>query len=191
MVNNFSFKLLIFNLFIFSGLFFGCKSDYEKMLAAEKSKGVRHDEIWLGIHFGMQGKTFYDTCRTMNKSGILSHGTELPTTTRMDVSEHFSNRVYMNFFPEFDKEKGIVEVFAIFVYNDLIPWKNEKSQEILLAEAKNYLEKVLPGNSFLEIDHPGKGKIWVKVDGNRQVLLFKFEEQKVKAVITDLSFEKK
>jgi hypothetical protein len=160
------------------------------MLAQEQAKGIKNNVFLENIAFGMPQKAFMDTCWAMNKRGILSHGTELPTTTRLDVSAEFSSRTYMNFFPEF-KDGVISEFYAIFVYNDWAPWNKELSQEKLLGESKAYLMKKFGGNAFVEL----KGsdidkKIWAKVDGNRQILVFPFKEQKVKALITDLTRKK-
>ena len=182
-------KKLIFCLLAAASALLGCRSDYEKMLAEERASGQRHDEMWLDFRLGMPQKDFYDTCWQLNARGILSHGTEPPITTRMDVSQHFSAPVFLNFFPQFEDGK-VSEMMAVFVYKDWAPWLTDRTQEKLLAESARCLEKLLPGNAFLEITHPEKGKVLVKVDGNRKVLLFPFEEQKAKAIITDLNRKK-
>lgn len=182
-------KQLIFSLLAAMLALGACRSDYEKMLAEERASGAKHDELWLGFRFGTPQKIFFDTCWQLNGRGVLSHGTELPITTRMDVSQHFSAPVFMNFYPTFE-DGQIAEMMAIFVYKDWSPWMNELNQEKLLAESARYLEKLLPGNAFIQIKHPEKGKVLVKVDGNRQVLLFPFQEQKAKALITDLNRKK-
>lgn len=182
-------KRLIFSLLAIALALTACRSDYEKMVADERASGEQHDELWLNFRLNMGQKAFFDTCWQLNTKGILMHGTELPITTRMDVSEHFSAPVFMNFYPEFEQGQ-ISEMMAIFVYKDWSPWMTELTQEKLLTESARYLEKTLPGNPFLEIHHPEKGKVLVKVDGNRQVLLFPFQEQKAKALITDLNRKK-
>jgi hypothetical protein len=171
--------------------FVSCRSDYEKMLAQEQVKGIKNDVFLESIAFGMPQKAFMDTCWAMNRRGILSHGTELPTTTRLDVSADFSSKTYMNFFPEF-KDGVISEFFAIFVYNDWAPWNKELTQEKLLSETKAYWMKKFGGNAFVEVksSNAEEKKIWAKVDGNRQILVFPFKEQKVKSLITDLTRKK-
>jgi hypothetical protein len=180
-----------FNLFLFFLSFASCRSDYEKMLAQEKAKGIRNDVFYQDFKFGMPQQEFMDTCWALNKRGILSHGTELPTTTRLDVSADFSEKVFMNFFPEY--QDGVIsEFFAIFVYQDWSPWTKNLTQDKLLEETKAYFLKKFPGNNFVELKgkEASGNKIWVKIDGNRQILVFPFKEQKVKALFTDLTRKK-
>ncbi len=183
-------KSLIFKLLVVVFALSACRSDYEKLVAKETASGTRHDSLWLNMYLGQPQKMWFDSCRALNLRGILDHGTELPMTTRWDVSADFPQPVYLNFYPSFDDNK-VTGMRCIFLYQNWTPLVNKFSQDSLLVETRRYLEKRLPGNAFLDMSRPDKGKVWVKVDGNRQVILTPFEECKVLALIADLSFGKK
>ncbi|RMD98128.1 MAG: hypothetical protein D6816_16630, partial [Bacteroidetes bacterium] len=60
----------------------------------------------------------------------------------------------------------------------------------LVLKVKDLMEKWY-GPGFIEMKHPEKGTRYVKVDGNRRIILWAVDEQYVKALYSDLTRIKK
>src|SRR5260221_12796383 len=55
----------------------GCfKSEYTRLVERELASNTRHDSLFLGMHFGMTKKEFFDHCWALNREHILTMGTK-------------------------------------------------------------------------------------------------------------------
>ena len=165
----------------------GCtgKSPYKNMLDRELASGVRNDSLFLDIGFGMGKKDFYAHCWDMNKQGLVKQGpNNLSVEYRMDSST--SLPVFMRFYPQFEENK-IIRMPVEFSYVTFTPTDPSTSAETLLEEVKQLMEQWY-GEGFLYMeDEEGRRKLWIKVDGNRQIRIFKKDVATVAVDITDMS----
>ena len=165
----------------------GCtgKSPYKNMLDRELASGVRNDSLFLDIGFGMGKKDFYAHCWDMNKQGLVKQGpNNLSVEYRMDSST--SLPVFMRFYPQFEENK-IIRMPVEFSYVTFTPTDPSTSAETLLEEVKQLMEQWY-GEGFLYMeDEEGMRKLWIKVDGNRQIRIFKKDVATVAVDITDMS----
>ena len=164
----------------------GLQSEYTRLVNAELASGVRNDSLFLGIHFGMSTKEFYTHCWELNEQKLIRQGNR-NMTVEYQV-EDLKHSASMNFYPEFHQDK-IHEMPVSFMYHAWAPWNQEMSSDSLEIDVMNLLMAWHGGNSFIKVDHPEKGTVYVKVDGNRRILIQK-EEVEVKARYTDLTVEK-
>ena len=160
------------------------KSEYTKMVDRELAKGVQVDSLFLGIKFGMTSKDFYSHCWELNKQHIIKDG--FGNTSVLYKLNELKSPVAMLFYPTFQDNK-IVEMPVIFFYEAWAPWNEQFSADNLQLDLVKLFEKWY-GPGFLEEPHPSvKGdKVFIKVDGNRRIMIFKAGEQNVKALFTDL-----
>ena len=135
----------------------------------------------------MRADTFFNLCRRLNNDGIIRDGIDV---TAMTVSyqlnkKEFKSPAAMNFFPKF-KDTTMLEMGISFTYDGWAPWNEEMKASKLLPEVKTLLEKWY-GGGFFSIGKKQGEKVWVKIDGNRRILLFVADDHRVRTLIADLS----
>ncbi len=168
-------------------LFSACKSDYERMVEEGLASGVRNDTLFLGIYLGMTKKDFFAHCWELNKQKLIKQGNS-NTSVEYEMKE-LKSPALMNFYPTFHEDK-IHEMPAMFNYIAWAPWNKDLWSDSLIVDVRNMMEKWYGGNDFVKMEHPEKGFRFVKVDGNRRIILWKEDDQFVKALYTDLTKEK-
>ena len=79
-----------------------------------------------------------------------------------------------------------------FQYDGWAPWNKHLFSDSLLQDVLQLYKKwYSKGNSFIEMKEPGKSTIYVKVDGNRRIVIGKKDDMVVKANYTNLITEQK
>ena len=77
-----------------------------------------------------------------------------------------------------------------FNYYSWIAWREEYNSDNLINEIKDTLQLWYPGNNFIEIDLKLDSKnnlAYDKVDGNRQITMYKIDGRDVAVIIEDVS----
>lgn len=165
------------------------KEQYSDLLRSERAKNIRVDSIFFGYYFGMPRKEFYEHSWALNKEGKVMDGTNnlfIQYSLRDGELKHPGS---MNFFPDFYEEK-ILKMRVEFAYDAWAPWNKQYYADSLLPDVLHFFKDWYPeGNSFITITDTAKGTIHVKVDGNRRIVIGKYDERLVKAEITDLTVE--
>lgn len=177
------------NLLAISILLFSCKSEYEKLEEKELASGKEVKELFLGLELGMEKRAFFDTCWKLNKKGILSDGpSELSVEYKAEMPS--GNPAMMRFYPKFEQDK-IYMMPVEFTYESWAPWNEELKAEKLREDVVKLFEEWY-GPGFIEITSDDKSQIvFVKMDGNRRIRIFKKHISIVRAEISDLPVEKK
>ncbi|MBS1507110.1 MAG: hypothetical protein JSS79_10730 [Bacteroidetes bacterium] len=166
------------------------KSEYTRMAEAELAKGIRNDSLFLGIHFGMKKEEFFQRCAALNKRKLTTMGRNANVLYKL---ENETGTIDMNFYPKFSDDQ-IYEMNVLFNYENWDPWARNLQPDSLQFRVKRIFEKWY-GPGFIKVENPSQTKIkndfrtnfaFVKIDGNRQVIIFCDGEMDVKAVITDL-----
>lgn len=176
---------------IFCLIFLACKDKYTRLVERELATGQRHDTLFLGLKLAMPQKEFIDTCWQLNRRGLIKHGTEALTVCH-EMGSEFSHPATMNLYPDFTKKGLIRQVPVIFKYNDWQPWRKELAIDSLQNDVIRYFERTYGGNRFERFEVKKlDGEVWIKIDGNREILLAKHRDmEKMKAIICDLSVPK-
>lgn len=164
--------------------------EYNKLVKKELAKGTRSDSLFLGIKFGMTSKEFYGFCWEMNKKGILTDGAN-NTMVLYKMDSALKYPASMNFYPDFHDNR-ISHMRVTFQYNAWAPWNKAQFADSLLPDVLRLYRQWYPGgNPFFEMKDKLKGTIYIKVDGNRRILLGKQDDMIVRVDYTDLLIEKK
>jgi hypothetical protein len=165
------------NILTLSLLLFSCQSEYEKLEKRELASGKQVNELFLGLKLGMDQKTFFETCWELNKQGKLTNG---PSELSVEYS----------FYPKFEQDK-IYMMPIEFTYEAWAPWNEDLSAEKLREDVVKLFEEWY-GPGFIEVTNEDKSQIvFVKMDGNRRIRIFKKHISTVRAEISDLPTEKK
>ena len=164
---------------------------YNSLVKSELASNKRVDSIFFDIKFGMTGKDFFAYCWEMNRKGLFTDGqSNTAVLYRLNHNE-LKYPASMNFYPEMDKNQ-INKMMVTFQYEGWAPWnKHLFSDSLLLDVLQLYKKWYSNGNSFIEIKEPGKSTIYVKVDGNRRIVIRKKDDMVVKADYTNLFTEQK
>lgn len=183
--------------FVLSATFFtACRRDksvkqYNQLVESELSSTRRADSIFFGIYLGMTNKEFFIHCWDLNKKGLFTDGNNNTTVLYRLKNNELKFPASMNFYPEFNAGK-INRMLVTFAYDSWAPWNKETFSEKLLLDVLNLYKKWYPqGNPFIEmVDKEKMQKIYVKVDGNRRIIIGSFDDRVVKADYTDLLVER-
>ncbi len=161
------------------------KAKYERMLTAELASGERYDSLFLGISLGMTDSAFYAHCYNLNQQELVYQGMQgLSVFYKMKELNYPAS---MNFYPKFIDRK-IYKMPVTFDYDAWAPWNRELFSDSLQQDVLE-LMKLWYGDGFLEVKHPKKGSAYVKIDGNRQISVYRKDDRTVEVMITDLIVE--
>ena len=161
------------------------KSEYDKLVERELASNVKQDSLFFGISFEMNRKDFYAHCWELNKSGFFTNGVgNMSIQKKLDSALKFP--ATMNFYPRFENDK-IFQMPVDFQYLDWALWNPDMSNDVLLADVKDMLEEWYGGQPFIKVvNKDGTKSVWVKVDGNRRIRIFKESVSTIRAEFTDL-----
>ncbi len=164
-------------------------SEYEKLIKTEMSKDVRHDSILLGFNFGVPRPDFFIVCKELNakkliiqseKSGFVEY--IFPKTRKNDET------LRALLWGIFNKEKIMTGLKFEFTHAAWAPWNEASKPENLIPVIKTKLIEWFPGNDFINVTTKKSHKnIWVKVDGNRRIIILEPDNvSSIKVNIDDL-----
>jgi hypothetical protein len=160
-----------------------CRRDYPTVVARELASGVRHDDLFFGMYFGMARDSFYRHCWQLNRQGLVTNGPR--NTTVLYLLDDCELPIEMNFYPAFAGGK-IFRMDVTFNYQSWAPWNRQLFSDKLLPEALAALQTWYPGR--FEKYKTAEGRpYWASVSGNRAIHVTLADERDVRAEIRDLT----
>lgn len=159
------------------------KTEYQREVEKELSKGVRNDSLFLGYYFGMTRREFYDHSWKLNKEQVIRNGTGAEILQNIDGLKADADRI---FYPEFKDEK-IVEMPVTYSYHGWSPWNRHLWADSLKYDLKDYLEDKYK-ISFKEIENPTSGEIiFYQISANKEIRITEVDQLKVLVRYIDLT----
>ena len=187
----------IIKLFLFFSIgivFIACESEYSKTVKKELQTNVIHEDLILGLKVGQTQKEFYDHCWQLNKQQLISQGSGnqfAKQTMLLDSTAQNPEKIEMLFYGIFDEAKMMHGMHMIFSYVQWAPWNKQfQSPALINALQQKYL-KEYPGNPFIEVAIKDDVKAYVKVDGNREILIYPNGNKDVTVKMQDLRYKLK
>jgi len=187
--NKYNFLIVIFLLIQVS-----CnRSDYSKLVNNEMDKNVVNDSLIFGMKFGQTRELFYDQCWKLNNEKIITHGSsnqfvqyKLPTKE----TDTTKSSITLNFYGIFNNDKIMTGMDMKFHYDGWSLWNKSLQADKLVPVVKDTLKSWFPGNDFISVKlKKGEKNVWVKVDGNRRILIEPLTDlREVNARIDDLRY---
>lgn len=179
---------------VFSGLwavivFISCESQYTRLVKSELARNITVDSLIFEIRFGDTKKEFYDRCWQLNKKGLITNGPKNSMAQYMiydSVTHDKPTKVRFLFYGDFDLNGVIRGMDCEFSYPGWSPWNNEYWSDSLLNKVIPIVEGWYGGNQFIQVTLEEGQNLWVKVDGNRRIVLKKLDEQYVSMKIHNL-----
>jgi len=162
------------------------------MVKRELATGKEYNEMMFGMNVGLPKKEFYGKCWQLNKEKLVSQGPSNQYVRHLldSVSPIYnpSSRIEMLFFGLFDEEDLMRGMRFRFSYTAWAPWNKALQPEKLQEEVKEMMKTLYPGNDFFNLDEKVNDQpIAVKIDGNRLITVYVFDNRFVQAYIEDLN----
>ena len=175
--------------------FLACEieSEYSKLLKKELKSGKSFNDLVLGLKIGQTKDDFYEICADLNKKKLITSGARnLYPEYILYPKDSVENgkKIRMSFMGIFDNNRIMKGMDIRFNYYSWIAWREEYNSDNLINEIKDTLQLWYPGNNFIEIDLKLDSKnnlAYVKVDGNRQITMYKIDGRDVAVIIEDVS----
>jgi len=163
-----------------------CQSKYDRTVKKEMASGKRIDSLQFNLYFGDSKKDFFAKCWELNKKGLIKQG---PKNQYVAYELKGTSETAMThlFYGIFNEEKQMVGLDMEFTYDGWSPWTEKLQSDKLLFVAMDTLKKWYPGNDFFLLENSQlKTPTYVKIDGNRQIIIHAQGDKDVKATLEDL-----
>lgn len=170
-----------------------CKSDYTKYVEQELAKGGREDSLILGMHIGEKNTDFFDKCLQLNLAGKVTNGSGKRALYKdeMDSTQDLTYQKVLKFYGTFDEKNTMIGMEMEYLYLNWAPWTKYLYADSLVLKLIPELEQRYGGNKFMEFQIKGDSiKSYVKIDKNRQILMYKLNDREVKIKMSDLTTQK-
>lgn len=167
----------------------GCsrQSEYERLVKRELAKGISHNDLFLGYELGMPRDSFYSHSWELNRQGLVMQGPR-NRTVQYEVDDDLPHSAKMFFYPDFHEDK-IFQMRVRYLYDGWAPWNRNLSSDSLQMHVINLFRESY-GDGFVEFERThesfGENVHYVKVDGNRQIVVSRQSDSEVIVVFTDL-----
>ena len=176
-------RIFKFLMIILIGFACSTKSQYQKMVESELAKGERFDSLFYDFYFGMPSDSFYAFCWDMNKKGEFMEGSSNQTVKTEVLGLPY--RANFEFYPLF-KEDKIQSMICTFNYPAWAPWNTYLNSENLIEDLKVMLQ-IWYGGKFFETQKIGLGKTYTMIQGNRRIVLYYEQDNRVEVLYSDLT----
>lgn len=180
-------------LFVLALSLISCKSEYQQYVDRELASGQEQDSLIFNMHIGQTKKDFFAICWDLNKQKKISQGTGNATARYLEDQNDLPEGVSakdMLFYGIFDDKDIMQGMDMTYSYVAWAPWNPEMQSDSLLLHLRDQYLKDYPGNDFIEVniktlDYPAL----VKIDGNRQILMYPKNKKDVVVKIEDLHYK--
>ena len=186
-----------FNIIILSAivLLASCKSEYDRYVKRELASGIKSDSLIFDMRIGETQMDFFAKCWELNSQGIISQGTGNRTARfiePVDSTKDVTLRKDLLFYGIFDEDKVMQGMDMTYSYVAWSLWNEERHADVLAEALKKQYQRDYGGNAFIELDlKEVDRKAFVKIDGNRQILIYPKNTKDVVVKIEDLNYKLK
>jgi hypothetical protein len=157
------------------------------LVKSELAKGIRKDSILLGFRFGNTRNEFNGRCFDLNSQHLLTEGAghSVQYLFTDSLVHQKPTQIRLLFMPAFDDKEIISNIDLNFSYLAWAPWNRQLYADSLENKVKLLLMRWYGGNEFV-IANIGDNKIPVKVDGNRRIVVYRDDPQRVIVRVEDM-----
>ena len=171
-----------------------CKSEYQQYVERELATGVEQDSLIFDMRIGQTRQDFYTICWNLNKQKLITNGAGSNARYVMDRDSlgNDSDAKEMLFYGIFDDKDTMRGMRMTYSYLAWAPWNRDRYADTLMNQLKKQYLEGYPGNEFIQLDVEVQGKSYpalVKIDGNRQILMYPKGKKDVLVRIEDLHYK--
>lgn len=170
-----------------------CKSEYASYVEREMNSGIVNDSLIFGMRMGQTKRDFFEQCWHLNQQKLITQGSggnRAKYIEPVDSTKNAALRKELQFFGIFDENNVMKGMDMIYNYIAWSPWLTSSHSDSLVLDLKRIYLNDYGGNDFIEIKIDNiEYSAFVKVDGNRQILIYPINDKDVKVKIEDLNFK--
>jgi hypothetical protein len=170
-----------------------CKSEYQQYVDQEMAKGITNDSLVFGMRMGQTKKDFFSICWDLNKAKIISQGAGANAryiTDRDTLGENTLRSKEMLFYGIFDENDVMRGMRMSYSFLSWAPWNQDMQSDKLQEHLRTLYLEEYPGNDFIELKiKESEYPALVKIDGNRQILMYPKNDKDVVVKIEDLEYK--
>jgi len=178
---------------VFSILLISCQSEYDQLVKKEIQSGIIYEDLIFGIKMGQTDKEFFDICWKLNNQQRVNQGPKnryVRYVMKPNEIQDETAEIEMLFYAIFDDDNIVRGIKKRYSYSSWAPWNEERHATVLLKKIKKHYLSQYEGNDFIEVDiEREKIKSYVKIDGNRQILIYSVDSKEVIVKIEDTRFK--
>jgi hypothetical protein len=176
---------IAFLLLIFIGVS-SCQSQYDQTVKKEMASVRSIETLKFTLAFGDTKKEFFAKCWELNKKGLIKQGPKNQYVA-YELKKKGAPSITHLFYGIFNEEQKMVGLDMEFSYDGWSPWTPELQSDKLLFVAMDTLKNWYPGNDFFLLENKKlKTNTYVKIDGNRQIIVHTQGDKDVKVTLEDL-----
>ena len=173
-------------------LFISCQSDYERIVKRELKSGKNYTDLIFDLKIGQTQKKFFTDCWELNKKKLINQGPSNKFVRHVldSVSPIYNpnDNMELLFYGIFDESKILTGLKMRISFLGWDPTIKKLQKEYLLIEGLKMMEFIYPGNAFFKLKKEINGSpIMTKVDGNRLITAYVFDNRFVQLTIEDLN----
>jgi hypothetical protein len=185
---NLKIKLQYLIVIVFSIGLLSCQSKYEQTVLRERYFGGEHNELLFELRIGQKMQDFYDKCTELNKRKEVTQGEGVNAKKILYPKDSNGKEIEMLFFGLQDNERNLRGMRMRFAYKAWAPWAKDYQAEKLIDPIKDSLMAWFPGNTFFPVVVKNDSiPAYIKVDGNRRIILKKKSVRQLAVTIEDIS----
>lgn len=174
---------------IFIVNFVSCKSEYTKYVESEMNKSLVNDSLIFGLKIGQTKKEFFTHCWDLNKQRIISNGSgaDVVYLEPLDSTQNQTLKKELHFYGIFDENQIMTGMNMTYSYTAWAPWNRDLQSDSLAVRLKKIILNQYKGNDFITVTFPDiRYPVFVKIDGNRQIIIYPKNGKDVAVKIEDL-----
>ena len=169
-----------------------CNSDYDRLVKQEIASGKVYKELIFDLKMGQTQKQFFTDCWELNKKKLINQGPNNKFVRHVldSVSPIYNpkNNMELLFYGIFNDNKILTGLKMRISFLGWDPSVKGLQKEFLLEEGMKMMEKIFPGNKFFKLNKEvNNSPIMAKVDGNRLISAYVFDNRFVELKIEDLN----
>jgi len=170
-----------------------CRSEYDQLVRSELETGERNENLLFDFKFNQSRQEFYDQCWVMNRDTVISQGPKNEYAMYIlepGMVREENDKIEMLFYGIFDEDKVMRGMDIRFSYPKWSTWSEEYHSDKLIPKLQNYFNDEFPGDEFITVPLKSVDQnSYVKVDKNRQVLIYAKDSKDVVVKIEDIEYK--
>ena len=177
--------LCVICIFLFSKC--GPKTEYGKLVQRELASNEYEDSLFAGLHFEMKKQDFIEYSKKMNLQGVFHAAPDYELEYRFQESLKYPAKAI--FYPAFENRR-IDHLTVTFRYQGWSPLNRDLQSDRLMEDLLS-LYKTWYDEEFITATTAENQKLYIRVDGNRQIGIAAGVNGNVKVVYENLRKQKK
>tara|TARA_B100001059_G_scaffold81411_1_gene79442 strand:- start:1682 stop:2254 length:573 start_codon:yes stop_codon:yes gene_type:complete len=165
-------------------------SNYDQWVKDELTNGTYTESVQFGLKLGDTKKDFFVKSWELNNEGKVTHGPNNDFIAYELQNMPEGKRINHLFYGIFNENDIMTGLDMRFYFLGWAPWNDSLQSNKALPTAMKKLMEWYPGSDFMLIENENiPNQSYVKIDGNRQIVVHVMDDRYVRAQLIDLRYK--